>query len=230
MSGIGSFNQTATTIDGTPVVVEQALHERQTNALETQIFSLSTGNLLAESTENLPAADSLTLADAGAALVYDTSVFGATSPILGRRDRFDVTQTAGSLRYTGVLADFRQYWMTVRPFTLAVRGMHFGRYGGDAEDPRLQPSYLGYPQLVRGYEVGSLNASECEPGPAGECHVFDQLIGSRMLVANGGAIPVVGCLRRRQLLWPDPDRAGGVRRWRRGVGSRIVSVVRGWKP
>ncbi|MCA1584802.1 MAG: BamA/TamA family outer membrane protein, partial [Acidobacteria bacterium] len=204
----------ATTTDGRQIVVEETLIERQTSAggtgivaypfsrasrvefaagarhigfsreLESQAFSLVTGELVAEAQEDLPAPDGLVFADAGAALVYDTSVFGATSPILGRRYRFDFTQTAGSLSYSGITADFRQYFMPVRPFTVALRALHFGRYGQDAEDVRLRSSYLGYPELVRGYEVGSFSVNECQPGPAGACQVFDQLIGSRLLVGN----------------------------------------------
>ena len=40
--------------------------------------------------------------------------------------------------------------MPVRPYTIALRGMFFGRYGNDAEDLRLPTLYLGYPGLVRG--------------------------------------------------------------------------------
>ena len=210
----GSFGQGVATVDGREVFVEETLLQRQTSTgatglaaypfsraqrvefaagvrrigfsrtLERDLFSLSTGQLIGQSSQDLPAPDGFTFVDAGAALVYDTSVFGATSPILGRRYRLDFTQTGGSLSYSAAIADVRQYWMPVRPFTIAVRGMHFGRYGQDAEDPRLQTSYLGYPELVRGYEVGSFSVDECAPGPAGECQVFDQLVGSRMLVGN----------------------------------------------
>ena len=209
----GNYAQSLDTLDGRPVLVEETLVERQTSAggagllaypfsrssrieftagarhigfsreLRTDVFSLITGDQVGGFTDDLPSADGLTLVDAGAALVYDTSVFGATSPILGRRYRLDFTQTAGSLSYSGVVADFRQYFMPVRPFTLAFRGLHLGRYGQDAEDVRLRASYLGHSQLVRGYDVGSFSANECRPGPAGECQAFDQLIGSRMLVA-----------------------------------------------
>ena len=71
------------------------------------------------------------------ALVRDTSVFGATSPVLGQRFRLDVSPTLGSVNYTGALADLRQYVMPVRPVTLAARVLHYGRYGSGAEDPRL---------------------------------------------------------------------------------------------
>ena len=35
--------------------------------------------------------------------------------------------------------------MPIRPFTFALRGMFYGRYGSDAEDFRLPTLYLGYP-------------------------------------------------------------------------------------
>lgn len=210
----GSFAQSIGTIEGRQVLVQETLIDRQTSVggtslvtypfsrasriefaagarhigfsreLRSEAFSLVTGDLIAAAEQELPSPDGLTFADAGAALVYDTSVFGATSPILGRRYRFDFTQTAGSLGYSAVVADFRQYYMPVRPFTVALRGLHFGRYGRDAEDVRLRASYLGYPELVRGYDVGTFSVSECQPGAAGECQAFDQLIGSRMLVGN----------------------------------------------
>ena len=60
-----------------------------------------------------------------------------------------------------MLADYRKYFMPVRPFTIALRGMHYGRYGRDSEDARLSPLYLGYPGLVRGYDVSSFDANEC---------------------------------------------------------------------
>ena len=81
----------------------------------------------------------LNLGETSAALVYDTSVFGATSPILGQRYRFEYSQTAGSLMYSGALVDYRKHFMA-RPFTLALRGMHYGRYGRDSEDSRISRS------------------------------------------------------------------------------------------
>ncbi len=83
-----------------------------------------------------------------------------------------------------MLADYRKYFMPVRPFTVAARLLHYGRYGSGGEDQRLQPLYLGYPGLVRGYTFGSFDASECKPPPNApdSCPVFDQLLGSRIAV------------------------------------------------
>jgi outer membrane protein assembly factor BamA len=75
--------------------------------------------------------------------------------------------------------------------------MHYGRYGSGGEDSRLQPLFLGYPGLVRGYSYGSFDASECKPPPddPDACPVFDQLLGSRMVVANAELrFPLFGVL------------------------------------
>ena len=69
----------------------------------------------------------LNLGEGSTALVYDTSIFGATSPIRGSRYRMEFSQSAGSLHYSGVLADMRTYLMPVKPYTIALRGMYYGR-------------------------------------------------------------------------------------------------------
>jgi hypothetical protein len=212
----GAFGEEATTVDGQPVLVRRELIRRQTNRelfgqlsypfsqvqrieftggfshisfdLErrTSAYSLFTGEQFFEETEDLPAGESLTLGIGSAALVYDNSFFGVTSPVLGQRYRLEVSPTVGSIGFVGVLADYRKYFLPVRPFTIAARLFHYGRYGGGAEDSRLQPLFLGWPGLVRGYSLGSFDAAECDP-PAGDpeaCPVFDQLVGSRMAIAN----------------------------------------------
>jgi hypothetical protein len=151
--------------------------------LERTFFSLDTGQVIGEDSVDLPAAGALNLGQASAALVYDTSIFGATSPVLGQRYRLEWTPTAGSITFQNVLADYRRYIMPARFYTIAFRGLHFGRYGGDAEHPLLTPLFLGYPTLVRGYDIGSFDSEDC-PEVTGSCAAFDRLIGSRLLVAN----------------------------------------------
>jgi Tol biopolymer transport system component len=173
----------------------------------TRFYSAITGDFLGEQEEDLPAPDDLTFGQVAAALVYDTSTFGATSPILGRRLRFEVAPTIGNLNFTGVLADARQYFMPVRPFTFAFRALHYGRYGSGSEDSRLSPLFIGYPNLVRGYDTGSFDASECGPNPEASCPVFDQLLGSKMVVGNAELrFPPFGAISRsrRNLYGPLP--------------------------
>ncbi|HEX6535279.1 MAG TPA: hypothetical protein VF041_11810 [Gemmatimonadaceae bacterium] len=144
--------------------------------------------------EHLPGAPALNLGQATAAFVGDYSYFGFTSPVAGGRYRFEWSPTFGDLNFQNVLADYRRYFLA-RPVTFAFRGIHFGRYGKDAEDPRLQSLYVGDPLLVRGYDVNSFDASECVSGNQSVtgCPAFDRLIGSRLAVANFEVrIPLLG--------------------------------------
>jgi hypothetical protein len=140
----------------------------------TSEYSGVTGELTRETTIENPADPTLWLGESHAALVYDTSMFGPTSPILGRRYRFAVAPTFGGLSFTTVTADYRQYWMPLQPFTIAIRVMQLGRYGTDAADARLLPLVWTIRDVVRGY--GDLGTG---PSP------LRTLSASRMLVGNG---------------------------------------------
>ena len=144
-----------------------------------------TGELVDQIKEDLESPDPLYMAISSAALVYDNSFYGIASPILGQRYRIEVSPMIGSLKMTTGLIDFRKYVMPVRPFTLAGRLMHIGRYGSGGDDPRMRPMFLGYSSMVRGYEYGSFNNSECNfTGDSNACPVFDQLWGSKIIVGN----------------------------------------------
>lgn len=122
--------------------------------------------------------ETIHLGEAGVAYVGDYSFFGFTSPVRGGRYRLGVTGTAGSLTLATVTADYRRY-LFVRPFfTLAARGLHFGRYGPDAQSGRLYPLFLGYGTLVRGYRVGSFETQEDYN------EMIGRLFGSRIGVAS----------------------------------------------
>jgi outer membrane protein assembly factor BamA len=152
--------------------------------VQTQAVSLVTGNLLVDDSTTTSLQAPLTLGNASAALVFDTSNFGATSPVAGTRYRLEVAPAFGEIGYTGVLADFRRYFMPATFYTFATRVMHYGRYGGGGEDQRLFPLFIGYPNLVRGYDVGTFDASDCVATAISDCPAFDRLIGSRVLVGN----------------------------------------------
>jgi hypothetical protein len=172
----------------------------------TSGFSTRTGQQVLEDRQS-QSEPGINLWTSTAALVKDTSVFGATSPVMGQRFRLDVSPTMGTLNYTGVLADLRRYVMPVRPVTVAARVMHYGRYGSGGEDSRLYPLFVGYPEMVRGYDTGSFSASEC--GTGGSCPVFDQLLGSRLLVGNLEVrAPLLGLFGKRNLYGPIPVEIG----------------------
>lgn len=207
----GGFAQSVQTVQGEPALVEEEYTFRQVNyqvsalaeypfsevfrfeasggyqflnfdrEVRTRAVSLIDNVTLINEKQDLPAPDSLHFGRGSAALVYDSSFFGATSPVLGQRYRLEVSPILGSIDYAEILADYRKYIMPVQPFTLAFRFMHYGRYGQGAEDSRLYPLFLGYQTLVRGYNTTSFSAEEC--GQEG-CQVFNQLFGSKMMVAN----------------------------------------------
>jgi Tol biopolymer transport system component len=139
-----------------------------------------------ESTED---ARDFTLFQGMAALVFDNALLGFTSPIAGQRYRFEASPTLGSLNFVNALADYRRY-LWFQPFTFAVRGMHFGRYGISMEDDRvLGPVFLAQPQLLRGYSYGDLvdrcmGDLQLSPEANGQCAVLNQVFGSRIAVAN----------------------------------------------
>jgi hypothetical protein len=129
-------------------------------------------------------------AQGSAAFVGDNSYTGFTSPIMGMRYRFEASPTVGSVAFNTGLADMRRY-LFFRPVTFAMRAMHFGRYGRDADNTQLiNPIYLGDEQLIRGYGYGAIDGQEC--GTA-SCSVEERLFGSRIAVANVELrIPVFG--------------------------------------
>jgi len=118
------------------------------------------------------------------ALVHDNALFGYVGPFAGARSRFEIAPTVGSWHFTAGLGDYRRY-IFARPFTLAVRGLFFGRFGRDAD---LFPIFLGSTELIRGYTAGSFRNNECVAAVTVTsrtgCAELDQLIGSRIAVGN----------------------------------------------
>lgn len=143
------------------------------------------GQVIDHNENDLPAPPSLQLYQSAFAYVGDNSYFGFTSPVRGWRYRFEVEPTFGDLEFQSLTLDYRRYFFA-RPVTFAVRGMHVGRYGNDAESEQLAPFHIGRPTLVRGYDIGDISATECTPDPdgPGACPEFDRLVGSRLGVLN----------------------------------------------
>jgi Tol biopolymer transport system component len=153
------------------------------------------GQQVAEDRDDLDAPDPLNLFQGSLAYVTDFSYFGYTSPVRGGRSRFEVGGNMGTLDFGILLADWRRYFW-LRPLTFAVRGLHFGRYGGGAEDDAIAPLYVGSSSLVRGYSSGSFDVAECTQTAGSSCPEFDRLNGSRVAVANVEfRIPLLGTER-----------------------------------
>lgn len=149
----------------------------------TRVFDPREREELSRDLEEAPGGAPIHLGEAHAAFVHDTSVFGATSPVLGQRYRLELEPAFGGLRYADVRLDYRRYFMPVRPFTIAARVEHVGRYGPGATDPRLTPLVYGLQTLVRGYDLRAFAADKCGRG-ATRCSVIDELTGSRLALVN----------------------------------------------
>ncbi|MDH5197150.1 MAG: BamA/TamA family outer membrane protein, partial [Gemmatimonadota bacterium] len=157
--------------------------------IRTNVLDPVTFQKIGDFTESVPSFPGITMGTASMALVYDQSLYGATGPILGQRYRLEVSPALGDLSYVGALVDFRRYVIPFRPFTIAGRLMHFGRYFKDGENQILQPLNIGYPGLVRGYSYNSFNGRDCAPDPAfpgdtDSCPLYSRLVGSRMIMGN----------------------------------------------
>jgi hypothetical protein len=159
-------------------------------------YYLESRSLYGNDSQELPSPPSLSLTTASVAYVGDDATMGYTSPIAGTRFRFEATPTFGSLNYQTYLADARRY-AYLKPFTLAIRTLAFGRFGTDGDSPQVGSLFLGDPTLVRGYAYDSFDAADCQVGPgslgSSACPQFDRLLGSRLAVANiEFRIPVFG--------------------------------------
>ena len=78
--------------------VRHAMYHRE---LRSQISSAATGKVLATDRVTSSGGEPTTVAEVGAALVHDTTVFGLTGPLVGTRYRFEIAPAVGeSLVYT----------------------------------------------------------------------------------------------------------------------------------
>jgi hypothetical protein len=162
---------------------------------QVQRFAFVGGSVIQLPTQNLRAPNSVSYVEPTIAFVGDYSNFGFTSPVAGARYRLEVDPAFGQLNFQSVLADYRRY-LFLHPITLAVRGLHYGRYGRDAENGRLSPLFVGYQWFIRGYDPGSFDARDCPQAASAtttSCPAFDRLIGSRIGVFNAEMrIPLFG--------------------------------------
>src|SRR5690606_14850390 len=134
----------------------------------------------------------LNMGEASVALVGDNAFFGFVSPVRGGRYRFEVQQTIGDVDFTTVIADWRRYYSPARLLTVGIRGLHYGRYGlGTPETTAdgfgiLNPLFLGFESLMRGYAWESFSNAECAAGatPTNTCPGLNRLRGQRLAVAN----------------------------------------------
>ena len=118
-----------------------------------------------------------------AAYVSDNTLFGYTSPISGRRFRFQVEPSVGQLRWTEVTADYRKYVPLLFNFlTFAWRTQ---ANVGVGRDEMEFPKYIGRPDFIRGYDREQFTSQFCGGlvNDNSTCSATE-LLGSRVAFAN----------------------------------------------
>jgi Tol biopolymer transport system component len=149
--------------------------------------------------------DAINLGQVSVAWVGDNTINGFVGPIRGGRFRLELEQAFLDEQFQTVIADWRRYVSPTRNLSFALRGLHYGRYGniedsqgGFARNRAIQPLFLGYETLIRGYAYESFTADECVQGASSggqlsSCPVFDRLFGQRLGVLNLEArVPLLG--------------------------------------
>lgn len=156
-------------------------------------YTFVNGSLFQQERSEGQPPEGILYAEPSLALVGDNSFSAYTSPVAGERYRLGYSPVIGDFSFQTVTADYRRY-LFMRPFSLAFRGMHYGRYGNDAEDSRIWPLYLGDENFIRGYGWGSWEPErECFEDAQSSCPAFDRLLGSRIIVGNAEfRIPLFG--------------------------------------
>lgn len=120
----------------------------------------------------------------GVAYVFDSSLWGVTGPVKGRRMRLSLEGGVGQIDYVTLETDLRQYWNLRKWYTVAARV-----YGSTSYGNTPQTMYLGGAQSLRGFDYG-------------------ELVGNHALLANlEFRFPLV---RHLALGWPLPLELGNV--------------------
>jgi Tol biopolymer transport system component len=125
----------------------------------------------------------LNYATPSTAFVSDNALFGNTGPIMGRRMRFQASQSTGNVTFTDFLADYRRYDPIIfNTLTFATRFLSSISVGPDES---LFPKYIGRPDFVRGYDRANFNFYDCTSVLNSQVTCNNaQLAGSRVAVAN----------------------------------------------
>jgi len=130
--------------------------------------------------EKLPSPDGFGTGIFDVAFVIDNAKMGLASPVEGKRLRIQFEHYLHKLQMQTLLIDFRRYFF-VKPYSLAFRIYHYGRYGHDSDNERLSELFLGSPWFMRGYDMGHAYGDEA----VNESSIsLNQMIGTRLVVTN----------------------------------------------
>lgn len=134
------------------------------------------GYTLGSDKRKLTSEGSQVLANLNTAYVGDNAYFGLTSPLAGWRYRIGFEHYFGAYNFNTVLLDGR-YYKRIKPITLAVRGMTYNRFGGNANNlDEVYPLFVAQTYFIRGYTSNILYNDVPE--------LVEWTVGSKLAVAN----------------------------------------------
>lgn len=140
-----------------------------------------------ERKRRLPVPEGFNSGNVYLAWIGDNSHFGIASPLKGHRYKFEAGQYFGVVNSQTLMGDYRRYFRFA-PFTLATRGLFYGRFGKDANSNVLPPLYLGYPWFIRGYDSESF-VGQSQNAPLS----INDLAGNKILVTSAELrLPLTG--------------------------------------
>jgi outer membrane protein assembly factor BamA len=120
--------------------------------------------------------------DGQVALVSDNTIFGYTSPLMGRRFRLQVSPVTGNLNWVQGLLDYRRYDPIVFSYLTLASRLYADVSVGPEEE--AFPKYIARPDFVRGYDrSNSFNPCVGVASNPSSCNAL-QLLGSRVAVSN----------------------------------------------
>lgn len=149
----------------------------------TQQYNFNTGFSTGFFIDSIVNGPSLNYAAPYVAFVHDNALMGATGGIYGRRSRFQIEHTAGTVQWTTYTVDYRRYDALLFSFlTLATR---FSASISAGPDELEFPKYIGRPDFIRGYDRETYAGGVCETSLSDpqSCSAL-QLLGSRVAFAN----------------------------------------------
>lgn len=129
---------------------------------------------------NLPVPPSFNIQRLNLAYVGDNSYFGLASPMRGHRYRIQADKFFGTIDMWGLTADLRRY-VFLQPFSFAIRGLHTGRYGRNADNDLFFPLFLGFPGFVRGYSTNAFYDRQRLMDPT---FSLNELLGTRIFLTS----------------------------------------------
>jgi hypothetical protein len=122
--------------------------------------------------------------------LFDNSLGGFTGSLGGRRILLGASTSMGDLNLADLIADVRHYTPIFGPLLFAQRLLSFNRFSTSSqEDAREFELAWGSPYYLRGYDVSSFGALECEVSKSQTdldffCPAQEQVIGSSVLLLN----------------------------------------------